>query len=140
MTEIGPKRKPNLIRQIITLGSPFRGLTKPNNAIWLYNLVSGGKSVKEIDPDFLMSLEDPADVPTTAIYTKEDGVVSWKLCIEEKESSIHQNIRVRGSHIGLGHNPSVLHVIADRLQYSQDNWSRFTPKNALRKRLFYPSG
>ena len=134
------KRRPHLVRQVITLGSPFRGLTKPSNAIWLYNIVSGGKSVSQVDPDFLMSLEHPADVPTTAIYTKEDGVVSWRYCMEEQETDIHQNIRVRGSHIGLGHNPSVLHVIADRLQYNQDNWSRFQPKNVIRKRLFYPSG
>jgi pimeloyl-ACP methyl ester carboxylesterase len=134
------KKRPHLVRQVITLGSPFRGLTKPNNALWLYNIVSGGKSVKQVNPDFLMSLEHPADVPTTAIYTKEDGVVSWKLCIEEVETPIHQNVRVRGSHFGLGHNPSVLHVIADRLQYNHDNWERFKPKNEVRKRLFYPSG
>lgn len=133
------KGKPHLVRQVITLGSPFRDITAPNNASWVYNLISGGKRVVDLDPDLLKDLPEPAPVPTTAVYSKEDGVVSWEVCIEEKETAIHQNIQVRGSHIGLGVNASVLKIIEDRLQYEAENWTAFKPQNFVDDFLLYPS-
>lgn len=133
------KARPNLIRQVITLGSPFKGIDQPNNVAWIYNLISDdNKSVKDIDPVLFEDLPKPAPVPTTAIYTKEDGIVPWQLCLEE-EDEIHQNIQVRGSHFGLGVNPSVLEIIADRLLHNRDNWVYFEEKNILKDFLFYPS-
>ena len=133
------KGKPHLVRQVITLGSPFRDIAAPNNASWIYNLISGGKRVVDLDPDLLNDLPKPAPVPTTAIYSKEDGVVAWEVCIEEKETAIHQNIQVRGSHIGLGFNTAVLKIIADRLQLQADNWTPFKPNNIVEDLFLYPS-
>lgn len=133
------KGKPHLVRQVITLGSPFRDIAAPNNASWVYNLISGGKRVVDLDPELLKDLPKPAPVPTTAIYSKEDGVVSWQVCVEAKETAIHQNIQVRGSHIGLGFNAAVLKIIANRLQFSEENWIPFKPKNKVEDLLFYPS-
>lgn len=133
------KERPDIIRQVITLGSPFAGLTQPNNVSWIYNLISGGKKVTQINHDFLENLPLPAPVPTTAIYSKEDGIVSWKICMEKEEDHFHQNIQVRGSHIGLGVNQSVLSIIADRLKLSKDNWSKFKPEGFLNKTFLYPS-
>jgi len=133
------KGKPHLVRQVITLGSPFRDIAAPNNASWVYNLISGGKRVVDLDPDLLKDLPKPAPVPTTAIYSKEDGVVSWEVCIEEKETAIHQNIQVRGSHIGLGVNASVLKIIENRLQYEAENWVAFKPQSFVEDLLLYPS-
>lgn len=133
------KERPDLVRQVITLGSPFRAVIKKNNATWLYEYVSGGDKVENIDPALLAEIPNPAPVPTTAIYSKEDGVVPWQYCMEKEETAIHQNIQVRGSHLGLGVNPSVLHIIADRLQYAQENWQLFEPSNLLEDYLLYPS-
>jgi len=133
------KERPELIRQVVTLGSPFRAVIKKNNATWLYEYVSGGQKIEEIDPELIAALPEPAPVPTTAIYSKEDGVVPWQYCMEKEETDIHQNIQVRGSHFGLGVNPSVLHVIADRLQYANENWQRFEPTNYFEDLLLYPS-
>ncbi len=133
------KEKPEMIRQVITLGSPFRGISELNNATWLYNLLPGSKRVVDLNPILLEDLPLPAPVPTTAIYTKEDGIVPWQSCLEEEEDWLHQNIQVRGSHLGLGVNPSVLEIIMDRLQYSEDNWAHFRPQNLIKDFLFYPS-
>jgi len=133
------KRKPNLVRQIITLGSPFAGVTEPNNAMWLYEMLTDGRGTEDVDPELLNSLPLPAPVPTTAIYSKEDGVVPWETCMELVEDELHQNIQVRGSHLGLGVNPSVLEIIKDRLQLSEKNWTHFVPSNVVEDKIFYPS-
>jgi len=133
------KEKPNLIRQIITLGSPFAGVTKPNNAMWIYEWLTDGRGTDDVDPDLLAGIPNPAPVPTTAIYSKEDGVVPWETCIEQKEDEWHQNIQVRGSHLGLGVNPSVLMIIKDRLILQQENWEYFIPHSTLEDILLFPS-
>ena len=132
------KARPELVRQVITLGSPFAGIDQPNNVAWVYNLISGGKRVRDVDPVLIENIPLPAPVPTTAIYTKEDGIVPWQLCIE-KEDKIHQNIQVRGSHLGLGVNPSVMEIIADRLLLTKRNWTYFESSNKVKDFLFYPS-
>ena len=119
------KQKPEQVRQVITLGSPFRGVGQPNNATWVYRLIKGGKRVEDLDQAWLSDLPQPAPVPSTAIYSKRDGVVPWQACMELREDATHQNIEVVGSHFGLGYNPAVLYILADRLAYSEDNWKRF---------------
>jgi len=117
------KQRPALVRQVITLGSPFAGLQEPNNANWIFDLMKG-KKAKELDPVWLATVPNPAPVPTTALYSKKDGIVSWKVCME-KEDAIHQNVEVKGSHLGLGFNKQVMAIIADRLPYSAANWKAY---------------
>ncbi len=133
------KRTPHYVRQIITLGSPFRGINLPNHAAWVYRSITNGKTANDIDPFLLADLPNPAPVPTTAIYTKEDGIVPWQTCMEQQESDIHQNVQVRGSHFGLGVNPTVLEIISDRLQYKEETWVPFQPSTKIEEKLFYPS-
>lgn len=133
------KARPHAIRQVITLGSPFRGISEPNNVAWLHNFLTGKHTVDEVDRSLLDNLPQPAPVPTTAIYSKEDGIVPWKVCMEGTEDEWHQNIQVRGSHCGLGVNATVLSIVEDRLQYQQDNWCHFRPKHKIEHLLFYPS-
>ena len=55
-------------------------------------------------------------IPVTCIYTKTDGIVPWKHCMEA--SSLRKdikNIEVYGSHSGMGANVSVLLVTANML-------------------------
>ncbi len=133
------KRRPKLIRQVITLGSPFGGITQRNHARWLHNIITVGKGTQDVDPDLLADIPVPPEVPFTSIYTKEDGIVPWEVCYEKTESPIIQNIQVRGSHLGLGVNPTVLNIIADRLRYQENNWQPFKPKHFISDLLFYPS-
>ncbi len=128
------KRHPELVRQVIVMGTPLQGVAKANNAKWMYDLLTRNKVTESIDEELLASFPEPAPVPTTAIYSKEDGVVPWALCLEE-EDAIHQNIQVRGSHLGLGVNPLVLHIIQDRLQHTKDSWRAFT-RNSRWEELF----
>ena len=133
------KARPDLVRQVVTMGSPFQDITHPNNVAWIYTLISGGKRVEDTDWALLENMPKPAPVPTTAIYTKEDGIVPWHVCMEMQEDSLHQNIQVRGSHFGLGVNSSVFWIISDRLKYDKSNWRHFKAESYVKELLFYPS-
>lgn len=75
-----------------------------------------GKSLKERNERFLAELEPIPEVPVTCIYTKTDGLVPWKHCMEAETSRKNiKNIEVFGSHSGLGANVSVLLVTANML-------------------------
>ncbi len=130
------RKIPECVRQVITMGTPFMGLFEPSNAKWLHQFLHG-KSYGDLPEGFLDRVLITPPVPTTAIYTKEDGIVNWKHCIETQETAIVQNIQVLGGHCGLGHNPSVLYCVGDRLSQKEDTWSAFQPKGAWS--LFYPN-
>ncbi len=129
------KEKPELVRQVITLGSPFSGIQEENNARWLYDLLHGPKGM-DMDSDLLRELHQTPPVPTTAIYSKEDGIVCWQHCMELDEDEQTQNVRVNGSHFGLGHNPAVLYCMADRLAQGSEDWKTFDPKGLVS--ILYP--
>ena len=82
----------------------------------------------------------PIRVPTTAIYTRTDGVIRWQVCVDgpaTPNAPRRENVEVRGSHSGLGHNPAVVYAIADRLARSTDDWRPF--KAPLGLRCWYPT-
>jgi hypothetical protein len=54
-------------------------------------------------------------VPTTAIYTKADGVVNWQTSLQQGVDHQVHNIEVLGSHIGLNLNAGVWYWVAKKL-------------------------
>lgn len=109
------KQNPQLVRQVITMGSPFKGLDAPNHARWFFDLL--GKK-DQLSPDEMAKIPEPAPVLTTAIYTKQDGIVPWQVCMED-EDALHRNVEVWGSHCGLIFNPKVLEIVVAQLQPSR---------------------
>ncbi len=120
------------VRCVITLGSPFAGAPRASNAWKLYEQLSG----RQIDDGGQRTrMRQPPPVPATAIYSRSDGIVAWQGCLEQ-EGPLAENIEVEGSHCGLGHNPVVLHAIADRLAQPEGRWQHF--KRSGVKGLIYP--
>jgi pimeloyl-ACP methyl ester carboxylesterase len=126
------RRSAGLVRQVITLGSPFASEPKASNAWRLYEAVSGRRVDDWPDRE---AMKRPPPVPSTAIYTRSDGIVAWQGCCEQ-QSPTTQNIEVEGSHSGLGYNPTVLYAIADRLALPEGEWRPFD-RGGLRS-LLYP--
>lgn len=115
------RRAPARVRGVITLGSPFAGDPRASNAWRLYETVSR-RSVD--DWPEREAAKEPPPVPSTAIFTRSDGIVAWQGCLE-REGPMSENVEVEGSHCGLGHNPAVLYVIADRLAQAPGQWKPF---------------
>ena len=69
----------------------------------------------------------PPPVPTSCLYSISDGVVPAQEATIGGDDALHENIRVQGSHTGLGFNAMVLLVIADRLAQPEGDWRPFSP-------------
>jgi hypothetical protein len=122
------RRHPDMVRQVITLGSPFRMIDGDHStAERLWNRRQHRFSATDREELYLPEDDrPPLSVPSTAIYTRTDGVVRWYTCIE-RAGDRRENIEVRGSHSGLGWNPAVLVAIADRLAQPEGTWRPFRP-------------
>ena len=70
-------------------------------------------------------------VPTTSIYSRSDGIVSWRCSLNEPGPSA-ENIAVRASHVGMGINPTALYAVADRLAQPIGQWRPFEARGARR--------
>ena len=117
------KMMPDRVRSVITLGSPFAGHPKSTNAWRVYEFASGRRADEE-DPRFGGSLSEPPPVPTTAIFSRTDGICAWQGCME-KPSAISESIEVESSHCGMGHHPAVVYAVADRLAQPEGAWAPF---------------
>jgi hypothetical protein len=115
------KRAPHRVRQVITLGSPF-GAAEASRAGGVFRLVNGGRS--RMTPELQQRLREDPPVPTTAIFTRTDGVVAWQGCMA-RESDRSENIEVScASHCGLGVHPRAVRIMVERLSQPEDGWRR----------------
>lgn len=128
------KMMPERVRAVITLGSPFNGDPRTTNAWRLYEFTSGCK-VDERDNHMGGSISQSPSVPTTAIYSRSDGVCAWQSCMEN-ELPHTENIEVEASHCGLGHHPAAVYAICDRLAQREGEWRPFDRSGW--KSLFFP--
>lgn len=119
---------PELVRQVISLGSPFgEGREEGSWASVLFNRINPQEELAIEERISREQLAKAPPVPTTAIYSKGDGVVNWRTAVQMQDQGHDQtqNIRVLGSHCGLTHNAAAWHLIADRLQYNKKTWLPF---------------
>ncbi|WP_100643232.1 hypothetical protein [Alteromonas facilis] len=129
---------PDCVRQVISLGSPFNG---PQGAApiaaRMFKLING--DVAERSPDAMERMLKPPPVPSTAIYSKSDGIAHWQACRDDwaHDAIRAENIEVKGSHMGLGHNPQVLWIVANRLAQAEGEWQPFRQK--IMHKLLYPN-
>ncbi|MCP4122711.1 MAG: alpha/beta hydrolase [Bacteroidetes bacterium] len=121
------KLEHHAVSQVITMGSPFAGgKSQKTNANTLYRILNG-QQIRETHDRRANQLAVAPPVPTTALYSKTDGVVTWQYCIEYDEGDHLENIEVKGSHLGFGINSMTWMILADRLAQDPDNWKPFDP-------------
>jgi len=118
---------PESVRQVITLGTPFAALANGNHAGTVFKLLNREKA--HLPPDLEARIRECPPVPTTSIYSKTDGIVSWRGCIQ-KRTAISESVEVAASHLGMVTHPQVLRVVADRLAQPEGRWRPFNRPSA----------
>jgi pimeloyl-ACP methyl ester carboxylesterase len=121
---------PGLVRQVITLASPFRDLDAVNVPRFLRQRSRHRSAVRD-DTPIRARLREPLSVPTTAIVSPTDAIASWQSCCTDP-GPLSENLAVESSHLGIGHHPVVLLTIADRLVQKEGEWKPFTPPRGWR--------
>ncbi|AEG93790.1 esterase/lipase family protein [Ramlibacter tataouinensis] len=119
------KLAPRAVRQVITLGTPFAAMGGgATHAESLYKLMGGNTS--QLTPQLQARLRQTPPVPTTSVYSRTDGVVSWRGCIEKK-GPVTESVEVSASHLGMATNPEVMRLVADRLAQPEGQWRPLRP-------------
>lgn len=113
------KRCPHAVRQVITLATPFHSLGSGNHAGAIYQLLNRGSH--RLTPAIEARLRQPPPVPTTSIYSRSDGIVAWRGCLQ-KQTERSENVEVAASHLGIVSHPEVLRIVVDRLAQPEGQW------------------
>jgi pimeloyl-ACP methyl ester carboxylesterase len=100
--------RPREIRQAITLASPFH-LPTATTIEGLFRLCAFFQT-QAVDS---RRLSQKLPAPSTAINTKDDGVVAWQSCFCADSDCFA--VEVGGPHMSIGQNPEALRVLATRL-------------------------
>ena len=117
------KRANPLVRQVITLGTPFNTMADPQQRCPLIKVLESGYGGLAVNLRHRLSQSPP--MPSTSIYSKTDGLVPWELCVE-KETAQSENVVVEGAtHRGLPAHPRVLEAITHRLAQPEGEWRPF---------------
>lgn len=80
------RRHPDAVRRVITYGTP----------------VTGGAARR------------PIEVPLTVVFSRRDGIVSWQACLDHTSPRV-EHVEVSSTHLGMGVDPDVWAVVAERL-------------------------
>lgn len=119
---------PEMVRAVITLGTPFgAGMEKKAVPVLLKNLIEtlSAKGISLSDADMAARFLTPPPVPTTSIFSKEDGVAGWEACLNPSSPET-ENIEVTTSHIGLAWSADAFAVVFDRLAQPEGGWKPFS--------------
>ncbi len=127
------RERPDLIRLVITLGTPVVGGPK-------YTVAAESYRKRGIDIEALAAeverrnrLAD-LEIPVLAIYSRRDSVVAWQACIDRQTPNI-DHVEVRSTHVGFGFSPEVYQIIAQRLAQFDGQSAVPTTRQPRRLRL-----
>jgi pimeloyl-ACP methyl ester carboxylesterase len=88
---------PEMVRAVVTLGSPFSGDPHMNNVWRLYEWVAGHK----VDDPPVMHFPDKPPVPTLAIWSARDGIVA-KRAARGLDGERDKEVEIGCSHMAFG--------------------------------------
>jgi triacylglycerol lipase len=119
-------RHPELVRGVVCLGSPLVTLDQVHPLVWASARLMGALGDLGVpgvhtrgclsgdccaESRQLLRSPFPADVGFVSIYSRSDGIVDWRACLDPDA----EQVEVQSSHIGMALNPGVHRVLAERL-------------------------
>jgi len=107
------REHPELVRRIVTLGSPVVGVPRFTATAHWY--AAQGFDLEQIERAVKDRYAKPLRTPVVAIYSKRDGVVAWQACIDRWSPDV-RNVEVDESHFGMGFAPDVLRIVAEEVE------------------------
>lgn len=107
---------PDRVRHVVCLGSPWRAEGERTRVTALFKSSVKVFGVTDRAEEVLETLRKPLPVPTTAIFSRTDGILHWRSCAVDGPDT--ENVAVPSSHIGLVSNPLALAALTDRLAHT----------------------
>lgn len=117
---------PSHVRQVITLGSPFRTRDGEGTNNMVRRMFERSATIRPAERVRIGMLPDstrPPPVPSTAIYSRSDGIVAWQLC-KEYDGPYAESVQITGSHTGMSLHPVVFWILANRLAQPLGAWTK----------------
>jgi len=101
---------PARVRQVVTVCSP---MNDPADAFWLplapFLGLWRGHNLKELADE----VRRPVPVPRTILFSREDGIVHWRSCVDA--TCPEDCFEISGPHVLIAHNAQVMRIVAERL-------------------------
>ncbi|HEX8159834.1 MAG TPA: alpha/beta fold hydrolase [Solirubrobacteraceae bacterium] len=124
LARVVSQRRPDLVAGVVTLGSPYRDQLAVHPLLWAQimavaalgsigvpGLLNVGCAIGPCCEAFRRDLAAPlpAGVATVSVFSRRDGVVDWRACIDEHAD----NVEVRATHCGMLFDPGTCAEVAD---------------------------
>jgi pimeloyl-ACP methyl ester carboxylesterase len=103
------RERPDLVERVITLGAPIVGGPKYTASARMYQ--KRGYDLDEIEAEVEGRERQPIRVPVDAVYSRSDGVVTWRACIDDRNPDVRHH-EIGSSHLGMVASPVVYRVVA----------------------------
>ena len=105
---------PDLIERVVTIGSPVKGGTEVSSiGNWVRR--ETGMTPAAMSEILRQRQTVPIKVPIRSIYSRFDGVVAWKACIDDVNPDVN-HYEIHGSHVGMGTNVEVFKLLPKLLR------------------------
>jgi pimeloyl-ACP methyl ester carboxylesterase len=105
------RRHPDAVRRVITYGTPVTGGPRHTTVARAYQRgprPDARRVAERLDPTA------PVPVPLTIMFSRRDGIVAWQACLDHTSPEA-EHVEVASTHIGMGIDPDVWAVVAERL-------------------------
>jgi pimeloyl-ACP methyl ester carboxylesterase len=103
------RERPDIVERVITLGAPILGGPKYTASARMY--LRRGYDLDEIEAEVEGRERQPICVPVDAVYSRSDGVVAWRACIDDRNPDVRHH-EIASSHLGMVASPAVYRLVA----------------------------
>ena len=107
------RERPEMVERVITLGAPVVGGPTYTASAPMY--LKKGYDLADIAETVLEREHRPITTPVFAVYSRSDGVVAWRACIDTFDNPCVEHHEVVSSHHRMVNTPPVFRLVAELL-------------------------